>query len=100
MKHASNSTVNTIQTLEQIAQELIERRMVAPAIFILELCKPLVGCAREIYDASEGWQRVLFGERLMPAVRHLFSSSDRVEELIILLEQSRVVVSKSEVEKR
>ena len=87
-----------IQTLEQLAEALVGRRMVAPAIFILELCKPLVGCAREVYDATEGLQRVLFGETLMPAVREVLSSSDRVEELIVLLEQRRDVMSKQGVE--
>jgi hypothetical protein len=79
-----------IQTLEQLAETLIERRMAAPAIFMLELCKPLVGCARELYDATESLQRVLLGQQLMPAIREVLSSSERVEELIGLLEQRRV----------
>lgn len=87
-----------IQTLEHLASALIERRMRAPAIFVLELCKPLVGCARELYDATEGLQYALFGKRLLPAVREVFSSSERVEELIVLLEQRRVTVSNHGVE--
>jgi hypothetical protein len=87
-----------IQTLEQLAEALIGRRMVAPAIFTLELCKPLIGFAREFYDATEGLQRALFGDKLMPAVREVLSSSERVEELIVLLEQRREVMSNHRVE--
>lgn len=83
-----NST--SIETLEQIAQVLIERRMVAPAIFMLELSKPLVGCARELYGMTEGLQRVLFGSQCVPALKDLLSSVERVEELIVLLEKSRL----------
>ena len=82
-----------IQTLEQLAEALIERRMRAPAIFVLELCKPLVGCARELYDATEGLMCVLFGHSLMPVIREVLASSERVEELIVLLERDRVIAS-------
>lgn len=80
----------SIQTVEQIAQVLIERRLVAPAIFMLELSKPLVGCARELYGVTEGLQQALFGSQLVPALKELLSSVERIEELIVLLEQSRL----------
>ena len=75
-----------IQSLEDIAQLLIRRRMVAPAIFFLECFKPITGIARELYGVTEGVQRALFGAELVPAIRELLSSSERVEELIVLLE--------------
>lgn len=86
-----------IQNLEQLAQILVERKMVAPAIFLLELSKPLVGCARELYGVTEGLQRVLFGAQVLPVLRDLLASSESVERLIVLLEQSRITARTSEV---
>lgn len=80
---------NTPTAIEQLAQALIDRRMVVPAIFLLELSKPLVGCMREFYGMTEGLQRVLFGSELAPATKELLSSVERVEELIVLLERHR-----------
>ena len=78
-----------IETIEQLAAALIERRMVVPAIFMLELSKPLVGCMRELYGMTEGLQRLLFGSELVPAAKALLSSAEQVEELIVLLERHR-----------
>jgi len=75
-----------IQSLEDVAQILVRRRMVAPAIFFLECFKPLTGVARELYGVTEGVQRALFGSELVPVIGKLLSSSERVEELIVLLE--------------
>jgi hypothetical protein len=85
-----------IQTLEQLAQVLIARRIVAPAIFMLELSKPLTGCLRELYGLTDGLQRALFGSEVIPALQELLSSSERVEELIVLLEQGRTIASGQE----
>jgi len=80
--------------LEDIAQSLRRRRMVEPAIFILELTKPLVGCMRELYGLSEPLQRALFGrDHDVPAIRDLLSSSERVEELIRMLESREGVTA-------
>ncbi len=78
-----------IQSLEQLAQVIIERRLVTPAIFLLELSKPLIGCARELYGASEGLQRVIFGAEYSLALKEVLSSVKRVEDLIVLLERGR-----------
>jgi hypothetical protein len=83
------SNPQAVQSLEQLAQVIIERRMVTPAIFLLELSKPLIGCARELYGATEGLQRVVFGPDNFSALKELLSSVDRVEDLIVLLEQGR-----------
>jgi hypothetical protein len=72
--------------LEQLAKLIYSRGLTAPAIFTLELLKPLTGCARELYGASEGLLIALFGGAGLPAVRELLSSSERVEELITILE--------------
>ena len=74
--------------LEELADALQRRRLVAPAIFFLELTKPLVGCMRELYGVSEPLQRALFGKEIVPSLRELLASSDNVEKLITLLESS------------
>lgn len=86
------------ESLDQLASLLIERRMVAPAIFMLELSKPLIGCARELYGITEGLQRVLFGSQVMPVLKDLLSSVEQVEALIVLLERgdSSVCVQRAE----
>jgi hypothetical protein len=76
-----------IETIEQLAEIVRRGRMVAPAIFMLELCKPLTGCARELYVASESLQALIFGRTPLPVLRTLLSSSARVEELVQLLER-------------
>jgi hypothetical protein len=78
----------TIQTLEDIAQALAKRRMEAPAIFFLELSKPLAGLARELYSVTCGVQQALFGRELMPVITELLSSNEKIEQLIVRLERS------------
>lgn len=77
----------SIETIQELADTLKSRGVVVPAIFILELCKPLTGCLRELYGASEGLQELIFGRALLPAIKEVLASSDRVEQLITLLEQ-------------
>lgn len=73
--------------------------MVEPAIFLLELGKPLVGCLRELYGMSEPLQRLLFGREYAPVIRELLSSSDAVERLIVLLESTRDSAQKEKYER-
>jgi hypothetical protein len=77
-----------IETIEQLACAVRRRGLVAPAVFALELSKPLVGCLRELYGVSESIQMLLFGRALVPALQQVLSSAEKVEELIRLLEQS------------
>ena len=77
----------SIQTIQQLADALRSRGLALPAIFTLELCKPLTGCLRELYGASEAMQGLIFGRELLPALKHLLASSERVEELITILEK-------------
>jgi hypothetical protein len=82
------------QEFEQIVEVLIQRRLVVPAIFLLELSKPLVGCVREVSSACEPLLRMLVGERLLAALTEVFSSGERVEALISRLECVRDGVTK------
>ncbi len=72
----------------------MRRGLTVPAVFALELCKPLTGCLRELYGASEVLQEAIFGRQLLPAVKELLVSSERVEEFITLLEQQRALRAK------
>jgi hypothetical protein len=76
-----------IETIEQLADAIRRRRMVIPAIFMLELCKPLTGCLRELNASLESLQSLLFGRELLPALKTLLTSVDHVESLIGLLER-------------
>lgn len=84
---------------EDIAESLQRRRLVEPAIFLLELTKPLVGCMRELYGISEPMQRLLFGREYAPVIREILSSSEEVEKLIVLLESTRDSVHKEKYER-
>jgi hypothetical protein len=67
--------------------------MVEPAIFFLELSKPLVGCMRELYGMSEPLVRALFGAKVSPALSAMLLSAEHVERLIVMLESERVSAS-------
>jgi hypothetical protein len=75
-----------ISPLEELAASIQRRSLVEPAIFFLELMKPLVGCMRELYGVSEPLQRTLFGKEILSSVRELLASRENVETLITLLE--------------
>lgn len=75
--------------LDTVAEAILSRKLQVPAIFLLELCKPLVGCMRELYGVGEPIACALLGSERAPALREVLSSSDSVEELIKRLEQPR-----------
>lgn len=81
------------QSLEALASSIRGKGMVEPAIFFLELSKPLVGCMRELYGMSEPLLRTLVGGALSPAIRELLSSAEHVEKLITMLESERASCS-------
>lgn len=76
------------ETIEQLAEAVRCRGLESPAIFFLELCKPLTGCLRELYGVSEPLETLVFGRTLLPALKQVLSSSEHVERLITLLERS------------
>ena len=75
--------------LQSIADAIVRRGFREPAIFILELCKPLVGCMRELYGVGEPVASALFGGERAPIAREILQSSDTVEALITVLERTR-----------
>lgn len=76
-------------SLDTVAEAILARKLEAPAIFLLELCKPLVGCMRELYGIGEPIACALLGRESAPALRQVLSSSESVEDLIRRLEQPR-----------
>jgi hypothetical protein len=72
-----------------LAKEINRRRCETPAIFFLEMSKPLVGCFRELYHCSIPLQTALCGKELAPVLSEVLSSSETVERLIVILEQLR-----------
>ena len=74
---------------ESLVQAIQARKMVEPAIFLLEMCKPLVGCARELYRMGDPLVQLLFAPHVRPAIERVLSSSDNVEHLITRLEGTR-----------
>jgi hypothetical protein len=77
------------QELQPLVDAIVRRRMVEPSIFLLEMCKPLVGCLRELYGISEPLLHTLLGSSLAPALKRALQSSDDTEVLIRALEQAR-----------
>jgi hypothetical protein len=74
---------------ESLVQAVRARKLVEPAIFMLEMCKPLTGCAREFYKVSEPLIQLFFKHTLGPAIDRVLSSSQNVELLIRRLEDTR-----------
>lgn len=75
--------------LKPLVDAILRRRMVEPAIFLLEMSKPLVGCMRELYGISEPLVHTLFGSSLTPAIKKVLASSDDTEAFIQLLERTQ-----------
>lgn len=75
--------------MQPLVDAIVRRRMVEPSIFMLEMCKPLVGCMRELYSMSEPLMNIVFGSALAPAFKRALQSSEETELLIQALERSR-----------
>jgi|LakMenEpi03Aug12_release.lakeMendotaPanAssembly.Ray.scaffolds.fasta_scaffold1531953_2 hypothetical protein len=75
--------------MQQLADVVQRRGLALPAIFTLELCKPMTGCLRELYDVSRALQGIIFGKELLPAVSEVLASSETVEHFILLLEAAQ-----------
>jgi len=79
--------------IDTLADSICRRGLGVPAVFFLELTKPLVGCMRELYGMSEPLQRLLLGREGSPSIKELLSSGENVERLIQILEQRMGAVS-------
>jgi hypothetical protein len=75
--------------LRPLVEAIVRRGFAEPAIFMLEMCKPLVGCLREAYALSEPMVQIFVGPSLAASMKAALASSDDTECLISLLEASR-----------
>lgn len=75
--------------LRPLVDAIVRRGFAEPAIFMLEMSKPLVGCLREMYALSEPLAQIFVGPTLAAALKSALASSDDTECLISLLEASR-----------
>jgi hypothetical protein len=87
MNHTADMPITS--ELELIVEVVSRRQLVAPAIFLLEMGKPLVGCMRELSVACEPLLRMIVGEPLLTAFNEVLSSAERVEALILRLEAAQ-----------
>lgn len=76
--------------LQPLVDVIARRGMVEPAIFFLEMSKPLIGCLRELYSVSEPILHTFVTSSALPALKVALQSSDDTERLIEMLEQSRM----------
>lgn len=76
--------------IDIVAAEIMKRRLSAPAIFILEMYKPLVGLMREVSSFVSPLLLPLVGTRLLSVASRILESNDSVESLILKLEMEEV----------
>lgn len=74
-------------TLDSIAQQIQKRGLAVPAIFFLELHKPLTGIASSMVTAANPLLRLLFQKENIESVQEILESSERIEDLIITIER-------------
>jgi hypothetical protein len=75
--------------LQPLVDAIARRGLVEPAIFLFEMSKPLIGCARELYSFGEPLFSSFIGASLVPALKQAFRSAEDTEALITLLEETR-----------
>lgn len=73
------------------AAAVLQRRMTVPAVFFLEMYKPLTTCIQAAVVFSLPLLVPLFGSRLALRVVKVLDSRDNVEKLIRLLEKETFV---------
>jgi hypothetical protein len=84
----SEKSVAKNEEIDIVAAEIIKRRLAAPAIFILEMYKPLMGLMREVASFIRPLLLPLVGSRLVGVTSKILESTDSVEDLILKLEMS------------
>lgn len=78
------------QLLQELAQSVRMRRLEVPAIFLLEMCKPLSSLAHSVGVMSAPLLYALFGAQNGQKLLSLLESRTSIEQLICLLERGAV----------
>ncbi len=75
------------ELLQRFAEGVARRGLTVPAIFLLELHKPLSGLGHLVAEAFDPLTRCLVGSERAAAVLKLLESRDNVEFVITRLEE-------------
>lgn len=86
--------ISEIELLREIAGEISKRGMDIPAIFFLEMYKPMTGLLNAGLDASAPIVESIFGWSKFNFAQRVFGSRDNVEKLICLIEESAKEVTR------
>ncbi len=73
--------------LSKISHEIVRRRLASPAVFVLEMYKPLIGLFREGVTVAAPLLYPLVGSNLYGAACEVLKSQDEVEKLIVAIEE-------------
>jgi hypothetical protein len=77
----------TLQYLESLADSIVRRGLSVPAVFFLELHKPLATCISMAASAAEPMIALLLGKEFAKQAPTIFESRDTIERLIVLIEE-------------
>ena len=73
--------------VRQLAKRVVERKLSVPAVFFLELYKPLTGLMGAGIDITAPVLKLLFGSDVTSDVSELLSSRADVEAVIAAIER-------------
>ena len=72
--------------LRSLADKICKRGLEGPAVFFLELHKPMLGMIREFASIGSPVFVMLFGEDFSKTLRAMLESQENIERLIQLIE--------------
>ena len=84
--HPPTHPVETQAHVDAVASAILSRGLAEPAIFLLEMGKPLVGCLREVERLSHPLVTLLLGSGASAAIETLLADGQNVERVISALE--------------
>jgi hypothetical protein len=88
MTDTANFTKETIQRLKPLAERIVKARLDVPAVFFLELQKPVSELLHAGLMLSEPVTVPLFGIERIRHLEALFSNRTNIEYLIQMIESS------------
>lgn len=75
--------------VERCVQAVMARGLCEPVVFLLEACKPLRGCLREVYLCCEPVVRLFGSGEVVRKFATVLDSPESVEQFIQRLEAAR-----------
>ena len=80
-------TIDFEENISLLARGVCSRGLAGPAVFFLELHKPLTGVLREIALLASPMFVLLFGRQKMDLMNEILESPDKIELLIQKIEE-------------